>query len=302
MTAQSIPARVLVVDDDAMSRELLGALLEAEGYAVESAESGEAALALLGRGDTAPDLVLADVQMPGMTGAQLAGKLRRACGRSTLLLAMSGSRPPEKTVSRFDGFLLKPFKMAEIATALAAAGQRVRDEESAKREKWVVVRGPAGAALPSQELVSIHAPAPGAALKERMSSPVQDAPPAEPVTGPPVLNETIYRQLAGSMPAKQLGELYAMCVNDARARIATMHRLADARDGAQFMREAHAIKGGCGMLGATELHGMAAALEKNGLAAAAPGEQEVYSLDELTTACDRLERMLGSRVRCHKHP
>jgi HPt (histidine-containing phosphotransfer) domain-containing protein len=110
------------------------------------------------------------------------------------------------------------------------------------------------------------------------------------------LNEKIFQQLAGSMPAQQLRELYTMCVNDARARIATMRRLAEAHDGAKFVREAHSIKGGCGMLGATELHRMAAALETNGLEAATQSGQEVNSLDELSAACDRLERMLGSRV------
>ena len=297
MTAQSIPVRVLVVDDDAMSRELLAVLLAAEGYAVESVDSGEAALGLLERGGPAPDLVLADVQMPGLTGVQLAGKLRRACGRSTLLLAMSGSRPPENTVSRFDGFLLKPFKMAEIAAVLSerdrpAAGAK----QPAEREKWEVVRGPAGVASPTRKLVSIHAPVASPASKISMGGPVHDEAPAEAVTDAPVLNEKIYRQLADSMPAKQLRELYAMCLNDARARIATLRRLADAHDGAKFMREAHSLKGGCGMLGATQLHGMAAALEKNGLEPGPPSEPEVNSLDELAAACDRLERMLGSRV------
>jgi CheY-like chemotaxis protein/HPt (histidine-containing phosphotransfer) domain-containing protein len=284
MMAQTIPARVLVIDDDAMSRELLDALLEAEGYAVESADSGEAALALLGRGDRAPDLVLADVQMPGMTGAVLAGKLRRACGRSTLLLAMSGSQPPEKTTYRFDGFLLKPFKMAEIAAALSVGERRKTGaKRRAEREDRAGVREPAGAASES-----------------RANGQSRDELPGEPVSDTPVLNEKIYRQLAAAVPAKQLQEMYTMCVNDARARIATMRRLAEARDGAQFMREAHALKGGCGMLGATELHGMAAELESNGLEAAAPGEPKVNSLDDLTAACDRLERMLGSRVRGHK--
>ena len=110
----------------------------------------------------------------------------------------------------------------------------------------------------------------------------------------PVLNEKIYRQLAGSMPAQQLQEMYTMCVNDARKRIASMRRLAEAHDSANFVREAHAIKGGCGMLGATELHGMAAELEKR--RPGSPGAPEVNSLDELSAACDRLERMLGSRV------
>jgi CheY-like chemotaxis protein/HPt (histidine-containing phosphotransfer) domain-containing protein len=294
MTSESIPARVLVVDDDAMSRELLCVLLEAEGYAVESADSGEAALALLDRGEPAPDVVLADVQMPGTTGARLAGKLRRACGERALLLAMSGSRPSDQAISRFDGFLLKPFRMGEIASALSARSQRETGAKAPlKRERRIEVRGPAGAAVPTKKLLPNHAPESHAASNGGMSSQVISA---EPVAKAPVLNEKIYQQLAGSMPVKQLRQLYTMCVNDARARIATMRRLSDAHDGAKFVREAHAIKGGCGMLGATELHGMAAVLEKNGLEAATPGRQDVNSLDELTAACDRLERMLGSRV------
>jgi CheY-like chemotaxis protein/HPt (histidine-containing phosphotransfer) domain-containing protein len=269
------PVRVLVVDDDPMSRELLGVLLEGEGYNVQSADSGETALALL-RGREPFALVLADMQMPGTTGARLAAKLRRACGPATLLLAMSGSRPPEKTIARFDGFLMKPFKMHEIAEALAAH---------------------AGRANPGTSKV-VAAGSPQSASKSGMSLSVHDAPSPNLDSGgssapSPVLNETIYRQLAGSMPAPQLLEMYTMCVNDARKRIASMRSLAEAHDAATFVREAHSIKGGCGMLGATELHGMAAELEKRGLE---PGASEVNSLDELSAACDRLERMLRSRV------
>jgi HPt (histidine-containing phosphotransfer) domain-containing protein len=112
-----------------------------------------------------------------------------------------------------------------------------------------------------------------------------------------VLNQTIYRQLAASMPAPQLHQMYALCVDDARGRIRSMRQLAASRDAAAFVRQAHAIKGGCGMLGATELHALAAQLEADGLeAAATSGTDEVNSLDELTAACDRLERILGSRV------
>jgi HPt (histidine-containing phosphotransfer) domain-containing protein len=112
-----------------------------------------------------------------------------------------------------------------------------------------------------------------------------------------VLNQEVYQRLAASMPAPQLCQMYTMCVNDVRTRIASMRRLAQAHDGAAFVREAHSIKGGCGMLGATELHRMATELEANGLqAAAAQGVQAVNSLDELTNACDRLERILGSRA------
>ena len=274
---KSNPVRILVVDDDPMSRELLGVLLEAEGYAVESADSGEAALALLRRGEPFA-LVLADMQMPGTTGARLAGKLRCACGPATVLLAMSGSRPPEKTIANFDGFLLKPFKMHQVAEALAAQASRAKPGTS--------------------KVVGAGSQATQSASKKGMNLSAHDVPSSN--LGPgggsaprPVLNETIYRQLAGSMPAPQLLEVYTMCVNDARKRIASMRSLAEAHDSATFVREAHSIKGGCGMLGATELHGMAAELEKRGLE---PGTSEVNSLDELSAACDRLERMLRSRV------
>jgi len=266
--------RVLVIDDDEMSRELLAVLLEAEGYAICSADSGEAALALLESG-TPPRLILTDMQMPGSSPTQLAGRLRRACGRRTVLLAMSGSQPSPADLARYDGFLLKPFGIAELASAIESAGAQHISPDATKKAR---------------------SPKPSSAKKIRTLDLAAAA--AEPasnrsVSSAPILDEAIYRQLASAMPAPQLREMYSMCLGDARARIGSMRTLAAEHDEAEFMREAHAIKGSCGMLGATELHGMASVLEKNG-----PGSDgsAVNSLDELSDACDRLERMLGSRA------
>jgi CheY-like chemotaxis protein/HPt (histidine-containing phosphotransfer) domain-containing protein len=312
MTPQPIPVSVLVVDDDPMSRELLSVLLEAEGYSVESAESGAAALTRLSQRASAPDLVLTDVQMPGTTGSQLARELRRACGPATLLLAMSGSRPAAQAISHFDGFLMKPFKMPEIAAALAA---RTHAADAPKAPKTIapvrkgnraVVSGTARTSPSRSKAVSISAPAPAlktaSRKKDDRGMKAQKTRPSESVgadssVGNPILNEKIYQQLADSMPTQQLHEMYSMCLNDARERIAGMRGLAAAHDRAQFVRQAHAIKGGCGMLGATELHSMAAELESSDLEVAATAEaKDVYSLDELSAACDRLERMLRSRI------
>ena len=98
------------------------------------------------------------------------------------------------------------------------------------------------------------------------------------------------------MPSQQLNELYTLCINDARERIRRMRGSAEQHDSARFIREAHAIKGSAGMLGATQLHTMASDLEIRGLDAAANTSETVNSLDELSAACDRLERMLGSRA------
>jgi CheY-like chemotaxis protein/HPt (histidine-containing phosphotransfer) domain-containing protein len=296
-------ARLLLIDDDAMSRELLCLLLGSEGYQVQSADSGEAALELLQHNPTPPDLVLTDVQMPGIRGARLARELRGCCGPRTLLLAMSASRPTEEVISGYDQFLLKPFEIEAIADTLRAprppghAANITLEAPTAQRRKRA--RAVAAAVESSSAAAPIPIPASAAksASKNSMSS---HAPTAEAAIGAPtavpMLNEEIYGKLAASMPAQQLLEMYSMCLNDARSRIAGMRRLADAHEGLKFSREAHAIKGGCGMLGATELHRMAAALERNGPDEAPAREPDVNSLDELSDACDRLERMLRSRV------
>jgi CheY-like chemotaxis protein len=300
VTSQSKPMRVLVIDDDRMSRDLLSVLLRAEGYVVECADSGEDAITQILHSDTAPDLVLADAQMPGLDGFRLAGELRSFCPPETLLLVMSGSRPPDQLIARFDGFLLKPFSMEEVAAALAARNSPYRAvNPPGKQERWTVVRGPAVRPPSSSRLVSIAASAQGPAAsngaRQRASQQIRSE--TADLRGVPVLDETIYQQLAASMPAPQLHQMYAMCVSDARARIAKMRQLAAARDGLQFVRQAHAIKGSCAMLGATELHRIAAELQANGReSAASEGVQAVNSLDELAAACDRLERILGSRV------
>jgi CheY-like chemotaxis protein len=79
--------RMLLIEDDAMSRELWTMLLESEGYTVTAAESGEQAVQLLQTARQgqmeAPDVVLADLQMPGLAGAALAAALRGVCRQRT---------------------------------------------------------------------------------------------------------------------------------------------------------------------------------------------------------------------------
>jgi CheY-like chemotaxis protein len=65
---------ILVVDDDASARIYVTEALRHEGYLVSAAESGEAALSILE--STAPDLVLLDIEMPGMSGYDLLEALR----------------------------------------------------------------------------------------------------------------------------------------------------------------------------------------------------------------------------------
>ena len=68
------PARVLIVDDELRNRELLEVMLAPEGFLLQTASSGEEALALVAR--EPPDLILLDIMMPGMDGCQVASTLK----------------------------------------------------------------------------------------------------------------------------------------------------------------------------------------------------------------------------------
>jgi len=103
-----------VIDDDELSRQVLGVLLAGEGYSVDVKSSGDEALLSLANA-AAPDFVLMDMQMPGISGEELGRRLRELCGASMQLIAMSGSRSEEGESRSFDAFLLKPFSMAEFA-------------------------------------------------------------------------------------------------------------------------------------------------------------------------------------------
>jgi CheY-like chemotaxis protein len=79
----SEPGRILIVDDDAAIREALSGILEFEGFVVETAADGAAALARLRR-PPAPALVVVDLVMPVMSGWDLCRELSRDAALAAL--------------------------------------------------------------------------------------------------------------------------------------------------------------------------------------------------------------------------
>jgi CheY-like chemotaxis protein len=111
---------LLIVDDDALTREVLTLVAEEAGFAVSACDSGEAALAHLALG-TRFSALLVDMQMPGLSGDALAERLRDACLPGTRLVAISGSHVPALKRQRYDNFLLKPFQFHEFVAAMGGA-------------------------------------------------------------------------------------------------------------------------------------------------------------------------------------
>jgi DNA-binding NtrC family response regulator len=108
--------RVLVVDDDQESRNLLSEVLGANGYAVEVAEDGEALWKALSR-DGGKAVILIDLRMPGENGLELLRKLQQKQVTCDAILMTSFITGAERDLARELGvkaFLEKPFRLAEL--------------------------------------------------------------------------------------------------------------------------------------------------------------------------------------------
>jgi two-component system, chemotaxis family, chemotaxis protein CheY len=107
-----MPASVLVVEDDADSREMLIVVLGEQGFKVTGAEDGRAALDLIE--STRPDLIITDIQMPNLDGVGLIKELRKQPEmRDVPILIFSACRD-------------KMFSDAMLAGANAAASKPLR--------------------------------------------------------------------------------------------------------------------------------------------------------------------------------
>ena len=108
---------ILVVDDEAAQRHLLGSFLQSLGFCVTEAASAEEALAAIRH--AAPDMVLLDVRLPGMSGIEALGEIRRIAADLPVLLitAFADLRQAVAAMkSGADDYLSKPIDLDEFLT------------------------------------------------------------------------------------------------------------------------------------------------------------------------------------------
>jgi signal transduction histidine kinase/CheY-like chemotaxis protein len=121
---QITPAlHILLVDDDALVRSILPDMLEHLGHRVETASSAQEALRRLGAG-LAPDLVILDHNMPGMTGAEAMPRILQLCPKARVLLATGFlDQEVKRLLLQFPEVktLQKPFAINDLKRALCGA-------------------------------------------------------------------------------------------------------------------------------------------------------------------------------------
>ena len=115
-------AKVLVVDDSAMSRRTLRRHLETAGYSVLEATDGMSALELYFV--EKPALVLLDLVMTGMYGLDVLARLREIDPAAKVLIASADIQSSTRQMAEeagASGFINKPFSASQIADAVASA-------------------------------------------------------------------------------------------------------------------------------------------------------------------------------------
>jgi DNA-binding response OmpR family regulator len=125
----SDPTRVLVVDDDRDIRDLVTFKLEQAGYEVRQAEDGLQGLEAVR--SWAPDLVVLDVMMPGLSGVDVTRELRAdpaTASTPVILLTAKAQEADVETgfVSGADDYVVKPFSPRELVSRVQAVLARAR--------------------------------------------------------------------------------------------------------------------------------------------------------------------------------
>ncbi len=134
MEAQSLVNTILVVDDDADTREVLKDRLDSLGYRVLTAASGKEGLEILERHN--PQLILLDIEMPGMSGLEVLKQIRQEHDSTVIMITAYGTieRAVQAMKSGAYDFIPKPFEPDHIALIVAKALER----ETLKREVQIL--------------------------------------------------------------------------------------------------------------------------------------------------------------------
>lgn len=128
--------RILIAEDDAISRELIATRLKKWGFEVVVTENGTQAMAAL-REQNAPPLAMLDWMMPGMDGLEICRRVREA-DRSLYIILLTARSSKENVVDGLgagaDDYLIKPFDKEELHARILV-GMRVIDLQTSLNDR-----------------------------------------------------------------------------------------------------------------------------------------------------------------------
>lgn len=125
--------RILIVDDDPHLLAFLAEVIRHAGYDTVSATSGEQALKVVAEGE--PDMALLDISMPGMSGLELAARLKATSSVPFMFLSAVGDSESAREAAAYGavGYLVKPVDAARLMPAFEAGLARADDIRQLRR-------------------------------------------------------------------------------------------------------------------------------------------------------------------------
>lgn len=252
--------RLLVVEDNHVNRIVASGFVAALGFAVETAEDGLRALEMLARTDY--DLVLMDVQMPGIDGYQTTRLLREReavrGGRRTPVVAMTASALDDERQRALDAglddYLTKPVTGAQLAAMVA---------------RWV----------PGESTTPTFGPTAGRTATDHDHDPARlDPRGLDPARlDPRCLDPARLAELHGLMSGDYLRRAVESFLERAPQLVIDVH--AAAADPDALSQAAHALRGSAANLGAVRVEGLAERLETRGADGQSADPAELAVLD-----------------------
>jgi DNA-binding response OmpR family regulator len=120
-------ARVLVVDDEPIVRDVLSRYLSREGFEVEVAADGQAALDVIEA--IRPELIVLDLMLPGIDGLEVLRRIRSQNGGAVIMLTARGEEKDRVVGLELgaDDYVAKPFSPREVVARVRAVLRRTRD-------------------------------------------------------------------------------------------------------------------------------------------------------------------------------
>jgi two-component system, OmpR family, KDP operon response regulator KdpE len=121
---------ILVVDDEPQIRRVLRATLSSNGYEVIEAQSGQQAIEMVVT--ERPELILLDVNMPGMNGLEACNKIRMSFDGPIIMVTVRNTERDKIAAldAGADDYVVKPFAIGELLARIRAALRRSNPEES----------------------------------------------------------------------------------------------------------------------------------------------------------------------------
>ena len=127
--------RILIVEDDPDIAESLSYNLKREGFKTDVAESGEKGLKLALDEYRSPSLILLDLMLPGMSGAEVCARLRRERATEKIpIIILTAKASESDKISGLetgaDDYITKPFSVKEVVARIRAVMRRTLEDES----------------------------------------------------------------------------------------------------------------------------------------------------------------------------